>query len=140
LRRSRLPAVLGSIEGALLIDAIFSVRWRIHDLLKDEATSLDLYSERSAPQVIALVLIAVAAGVVVAIVLWRLRGRPSAGLAVGGVIVSLTCWIIEVISLHAVDALLYRTVHGVMRVSIVWIAASLMTGVGILMNMKQGAS
>ena len=130
--RGRLAAALAVFEAALFLDMAFNVRWQLHDLLENEAIARSLYGQRFGPQHVALSLIGCALAAGMGLALWRLRGRAGASLAVCGGILSLSCWCVEVISLHAVDAVLYRTVHGVMFVSLIWIVCSLMTGVGIL--------
>ncbi len=139
-RSRRLALTLLLVEAGLLVDAIFNLRWRFHDLLANKANALHVYGQRTAPQIIVLALIAGVVGVAAAIGLWHLRQRPGAAMAVAGVILSLGCWAFEVISLHAVDALLYRPIHGVMRVAMIWVLAALMTSFGILSDMKEQAS
>jgi len=61
-------------------------------------------------------------------------GRPGASLAVSGALLSLILWCIEVVSLHQVDHILYHSLGGLMAVSLLWILASLMTSIGILLD------
>jgi hypothetical protein len=56
--------------------------------------------------------------------------------AICGAILSLSCWCAEVISLHAVDAIFHATINGIMLVSLIWVAGSLMTGLGILWDLR----
>jgi len=127
-----LASVLAALEAALFLDMVFDGRWLLHDLLDSEAIASNLYAFRGGPQVAALGLLG---GVVVAGIVFtrrRLLGRTGAYLAVCGGILSLSCWCVEVISLHAVDAVLYHIVDEVKVVGFVWIACSLMTSAGIL--------
>jgi hypothetical protein len=48
-----------------------------------------------------------------------------------GLLLSLTCWCVEVISLHATDRILYHFAGGLMVVAFLWIVACIMTAVGI---------
>lgn len=134
--RRRLAAFLAVVDAMLLVDLAFNGRWLLHDWLENEAIAHGEYLQRFGPQVAALGFssFGLAAGIRLAIV--RFKGRPGAFLAVCGGIVSFWCWCIEVISEHKVDAVMYYQIKGVMLVSLIWIAASLMTGVGILWDMR----
>ena len=139
-RVDRLAATLTLVEAALFMDVVFSVRLQLHDLLENEAIRESLYDERLGPQLVALGLLCVTAALGVRFAVQRLRGRMSATAALCGAILSLSCWCAEVISWHATDAVLYRQVHGVMLVSLCWIAFSLITGLGILLDARLARS
>lgn len=130
--RRRLAAILTALEAALFLDSVCNGRWLLHNSLARLAMANHLYGERSGPQHIALDILGSAVAVGIGFALWLFRGRPGASLAATGGILSLGCWWVEVISLHAVDSLLYRRVDGVMLVRLVWAGCSLMMGVGIL--------
>jgi hypothetical protein len=51
---------------------------------------------------------------------------------VSGGILSLCCFVIEVISLHGLDSFLYQQVDGVILMRLLWAACSLVTGFGML--------
>jgi hypothetical protein len=53
------------------------------------------------------------------------------------VLLSLVLWCIEVVSLHAVDHVLYHLLGPWMLVSLVWVFAGLATSVGILIDARQ---
>jgi len=128
----RLAAVLTVLEAALLLDAVFNGGWRVHSFLDNEAIARNVYDQRFGPQHVALVFLAIAVAAGIGLTLRLFRGRPGASLAACGCILSLCFWCLEVVSLHAVDALLYRRVNGVMLVRLIWAACSLMTSLGIL--------
>jgi hypothetical protein len=52
-------------------------------------------------------------------------------------LLSLVLWCTEVISLHALDHVLYHLLGQWMLVSLVWVLAGLMTSVGILIDARQ---
>jgi len=131
----RLAAILAVLEAALFLDMAISGRWLLHDLLSDEAGARGLYAMRAGPQIAALSFLGACATVGMASALRRLRGRSGATLAACGGILSVWCWCVEVVSLHGVDRVLYQTVDGVMVVSLVWIACTLMTGVEVVWYM-----
>lgn len=70
-------------------------------------------------------------------VLRLFRGRYGAVLAVWGACLAIGLWLTEVISLHAVDHVLYSRLGSLLYVCCLWIAASLMTSVGILIDAWQ---
>jgi len=131
-RRGRLAAVLTVLEAGLVADMAFSFRSLLHDLLENEAIAKGLYAHRVGPQIAALGLLSAAAAAGMGLAFQRLRGRTGAIVAVCGAILSLSCWCVEVISLHATDTVFYYTVDGVMLISLCWVACALMTGLGIL--------
>jgi hypothetical protein len=139
-RLSRFAAVLTVLEVGLFLDMAFSVRWQLHDVLESEAIRENLYAQRVGPQLAALGLLGAAAAAGMGLAFQRLRGRTGATVAACGAILSLSCWCAEVISLHATDTVLYQTVDGVMLVSLCWIAFSLMTGLGILLDARAARS
>jgi hypothetical protein len=139
-RLGRLAAVLLVPEAGFFLDMVFSIRWQLHDLLQGEAVRENVYDQRIGPQVAALGLFGVTAAAVMGLAFQRLRGRTAATVAACGAILSLSCWCAEVISLHAVDAVFYSTVDGVMPVSLCWVACCLMTGLGILWDARAARS
>lgn len=134
--RSRLLALLTVFEGCLLIDIVFNVRWNLHQLFMDEATTLTLYASRRGPQAVVLVVLVGIFLFGLRVTLQRLRGRGGAILAVSGALLSLTIWCTEVISLHAVDHIMYHTLGKLMTVSFLWILACTMTSFGALIESK----
>jgi hypothetical protein len=135
-RRGRLAAFLSLLEAGLFLDMAFNGRWLLHDLLENEAIAENLYAQRVGLQLAALGLLGAATAAGIGLALFRLRGRVGASVAVCGVILSLSCWCSEVISLHAFDAVFHSMVNGILLVSLIWVACSLMTGLGILWDSR----
>jgi hypothetical protein len=133
-RTSRLAAVLTLIESALLLDMAFNWRWKLHQALMDFAMRKHEYSQRGLPQLIVVILL----GALLLfgwLVAWRsFRGRGTTLLAVSGALLSLVLWCIEVVSLHAVDHVLYYSLDGMMAVTLLWLLSCTMTSVGILLE------
>src|SRR3984885_11407160 len=134
---SQLAALLTAIEGALVLDMVFNWRWTIHQQLMDFAQRRNEYEIRRSPQLIAIAMLAVLLLVSLFAALRILRGRAGALLAVSGVLLSLVLWCTEVISLHALDHVLYHLLGQWMLVSLVWVFAGLMTSVGILIDARR---
>ena len=136
---SQLAALLTAIEGALVLDMVFNWRWMIHQQLMDLAQHRNEYEIRRSPQVITIAILAVLLLVGLLAALRFLRGRAGALLAVSGVLLSLVLWCTEVISLHAMDHVLYHPLGPWMIVCLVWVLAGLMTSVGILLDARQAS-
>ena len=134
---SQLAALLTAIEGALVLDMVFNWRWMIHQQLMNLAQSRNEYAIRRSPQLIAIAILAVLLLVGLLAALRVLRGRAGALLAVSGVLLSLVLWCTEIVSLHAMDHILYHSLGPWMAVSLVWVFAGLMTSVGILIDARQ---
>jgi len=130
-RLSRLAALLGLLHAVLLLDIAFDWRWRLYDWFKSEAVSYHWYEERHWPQVVMLALLAatLAAGVTAA--RRQLRSLPGAALAVEGTLISVGCWLMEIISLHATDSILYHHIGRLMIISFVWLLGCGMVTVGM---------
>lgn len=132
--KGRLALGLMGIEGVLLLDIAFNWRWMLHGLVGGYAQSHHEYEQRRLPQVIALVILAGILLIGLITVLRMFRKRVGALLAVSGALLSLVTWCVEVVSLHAVDHVLYHSIGSVMVVSALWILACVMTSVGILVD------
>jgi uncharacterized membrane protein len=112
---------------------VFDLRWRLHQFFVDFATQKHEYGLRKLPQEIVITLL-------VGLLLFSLlaarrlfRDAAGARLAASGVLLSVILWCVEVVSLHAVDHILYHLIGKWMVVTVLWILACLMTSIGILM-------
>jgi hypothetical protein len=131
-RSSRLAMMLAFFEFALLLDTATKARILLHDWVVRAAEGRNVYDERSPVQHLALFFLVVIGIGALAFVLRYFRDRPGATLAVSGAIFSASCWIMEIISLHAVDHVIYHTVYGIMFSGILRAIGVSMTGFGIL--------
>jgi len=116
---------------------VFNWRWMIHQQLMDLAQRWHDYDIRRSPQRIAIAILAALFLVGLIVTLRAFRGRAGALLAVSGVLLSLVLWCTEIVSLHAMDHILYHSLGPWMAVSLVWVFAGLMTSVGILIDARQ---
>jgi hypothetical protein len=132
MRVPRLASILCALDFALFVDITFDLRWKFYAWFKGAAIRHNLYSERSEPQVVALIALAVGLLVLAVRLSRRFASIRGAPLAVFGGLLSIGCWLAELISLHAVDAILYRYIGPLMVVCFVWILACAMTVRGIL--------
>ncbi len=121
----------------MVLDMVFNWRWMLHQQLMDLALRSNEYDLRRSPQRIAIVVLTLLLVLGVILALRVLRGRTGALLAVSGVLLSLVLWCTEVVSLHAVDHVLYHLLGPWMLVSLVWVCAGLATSVGILIDARQ---
>jgi hypothetical protein len=120
------------IEGVLLLDMAFDLRWMLHGVVGEIAQSHHEYDQRRGPQQIALVILTGLLLIGLVSILRTFRNRLGALLAVSGVLLSVISWCVEVVSLHAVDHILYHPLGPYMVISPVWILGCLMTSVGVL--------
>ncbi len=134
--RSRSLALLTVFEGCLLLDMVLNVRWNLHQFFMDEATTVTLYASRRGPQAVVLIALVGVFLFGLRVTSQRLRGRGGAILAVSGALLSLTLWCTEVVSLHAVNHIMYHTFGKLMTVSFLWILACTMTSIGVLVESK----
>jgi hypothetical protein len=131
-RISRLAALLGLIQAVSLLDIAFDWRWRLYDWLRSQAEAHHWYEQRHWPQVFVLATLGAALAAGMAAARRRFRSLPGAVLAVEGTLLSIGCWLVEVISLHATDSILYHHVGPLMIISFVWLLTCAMTIAGIL--------
>jgi hypothetical protein len=132
--RSRLVALLTVFEGCLLLDMVFNVRWNLHQFFMDKAQQAALYANRRGPQAVLLVVLIGIFLFGLRVTSQKLRGRGGALLAAFGALLSLVVWCTEVVSLHAVDHIMYHSVGKWMTVSFLWILACMMTSIGVLIE------
>jgi hypothetical protein len=134
---SRLAASLTAVESLLLIDMIVNARWMLHDMFATAAQRRHEYDLRHLPQSLAVAILLGTLFVGLIYLVHFYRARIWAVLAVSGALLSLIIWCIEVVSLHKVDVILYYPIGKLMAVSLIWVLASLLTSVGILIDARQ---
>ena len=134
--KSRLAALLTACDGLLLLDMVFNVRWILHQLFMDGATTMALYASRRGPQRLVLMALAGVFLLGLRVMSQKLRGRSGAILASSGALLSVSLWCTEVVSLHAVDHILYHSIGNLMTVSFLWILACMLTSIGVLVESK----
>lgn len=138
-RRQNWPVLvsLAVLQFALLVDMLFHVRWLVHNQLAGEFRAHHLYDGRVGPQHLALLLVAAAALVGIWMLLRSLRGRRGAQLASCGMILWISTWLAQVISLHSIDVFLHRSLAHVTVRDAAWIVSSLMISCGVLLDARR---
>lgn len=131
MRVPRLASILCAVDFALFVDITFDLRWKFYAWFKGAAIRHNVYSERSEPQLVALIALAVGLLLLAVRLCRRFASIRGAPLAVCGGLLSIGCWLTELISLHAMDAVLYRRTGALMVISFVWMLACAMTAGGI---------
>jgi hypothetical protein len=121
-------------EGFFFLDMIYEWRWLLHDSLQWSFMVRGLYGQRHWFQIACLVLLGVLLVFGFRAVMRKLRGCAGARLAAGGLLLSVGCWCVEVISLHATDHVLYSVDSGLMTVAYLWILGTLLVVVGMVMD------
>jgi hypothetical protein len=69
----------------------------------------------------------------------RYRGRTGVLLAASGAGMSITLWLVEIISMHEIDAALYHQVSDVMVIALLWVLACGLTLLGAGIEARRAA-
>jgi hypothetical protein len=133
-KTARFAAFLTIAEVALLFDIIFDWRWALHSFMLRQSMERNIYVYRRVPQTIILFILTAVVLFGFGFIKRQLHGRNGALIATWGLLLSISCWCVEIISLHATDLILYHFAGGVMIVAFLWIVACIMTAVGIQLD------
>ena len=110
-------ATLAAVHAALWLDILLNTRHRLHDLVNAGLRTLGLYESRVWLQ--AALLFALAA---VAVIAWRARRR--AGVAVTATAVLIALLLVEAISWHESDRVLYSYLGPLLLIAYAWIVCT----------------
>ena len=110
-------AVLAAVHAALWLDILLNTRHRVHDVVNAALRALGLYESRVWLQ--AALLLALAA---VAVFAWRARRR--AGVAVVATAMLIALMLVEAISWHESDRLLYTYFGPLLLIAYAWLACA----------------
>ncbi len=110
-------AVLAVVHAALWLDILLNTRHRVHDVVNAALVALGFYESRVWLQ--AALLLALAA---VAVVAWRARRRASMAVVATAVLVALL--LVEAISWHESDRVLYTHLGPLLLVAYAWLACA----------------
>lgn len=117
---------ISTLQFVFFLEIWFSTRHAAHDLVNALLQATDLYAGRSAIQMVIL-FATVLTGMVVGGVMWRshwwsrqTNTRAKLALVCTGAVLLL--FLIETISLHAIDRVLYRPVGPVLLIAYAWAA------------------
>ncbi len=110
-------ALLVAVHAMLWLDILLNTRHRLHDAINGVLRALGLYESRAVVQIALLLLLAL-----LVVLAWRRRRR--AGLAVGATSLLLSLLLIEAISWHESDRLLYTHLGPLLLVAYGWIAGA----------------
>jgi hypothetical protein len=108
---------LAVVHAALWLDILLNTRHRVHDIVNAALRAMGLYESRVWLQ--AALLLALAAGVVIA---WRARRR--AGVAVLATAVLIALMLVEAISWHESDRVLYTHLGPLLLIAYAWLACA----------------
>ena len=110
-------AALGAVHATLWLDILLNTRHRLHDVVNAGLRALGLYESRVWLQAALLLGLAV-----VAVLAWRARRR--AGVAVGATMVLIALVLVEAISWHESDRVLYSTLGPLLLIAYAWLACA----------------
>jgi hypothetical protein len=136
---ARLALLLAMIEFVLALDMVFEWRLALHSFCGNLFMKYNLYDRRRPIQ--AVLLFAVGAVLLFAAsrVFRRYHGRTGVLLAASGVALSITLWLVEIISMHEIDAALYYQVSDVMVIALLWVLACGVTLLGVGIEARRAA-
>jgi hypothetical protein len=117
---------LAIFYAVLVLEAILSNRHLLTNLFRVILRQLDFYRSKEAIQIAMLACVAISfAFIVFALMrIWRSNQFPERVASLASAMLS-GVFIIEIVSLHATDAILYRPVMGVLFIGYLWAACSL---------------
>jgi hypothetical protein len=116
---------------------IYGRFWVITEELASEFLVHHFYNRRVGPQHLALFLVAAMASTGIWLLLKSLQGRRGAQLASCGMILWISTWLAEVISLHSIDVFLHKSLAHVTVRDAVWIVSSIMISYGVLLDVRR---
>lgn len=131
---------LAVIYLALAVEMVVETRHELRLLVNDLMQQGGLYSARGEYQLIIAGLVTI----VVLLTIYQLlrsglwKQSSSAGKrAWTATIVLLLLFAVEFLSVHAIDALLYQTIGGLMRIAWFWLALAGITGISAIMHARR---
>lgn len=135
-RDMRLWALLAAVNFLFFIEIFAGFRHRIHDFADGLLMARGLYDERRAPQEMIVMSVGAIAFLFVLLPLLLRRFSTTARLAASVTIAVSALFAIEVVSLHAIDAVLYRWIGPVYLIGWMWAVAA----IAICLAASQAAS
>jgi hypothetical protein len=118
---------LALINGVFLIEVFFGFRHRIHDMANSILTAQGTYGDRASLQRILILVVALLAFALACCVVWPRFTNVGSKLAASTGIAILALFAIETVSLHSLDAVLYRPIGPALLVGWIWIIACTLT-------------
>jgi hypothetical protein len=123
--------ILASLNALLIVEIVAGWRYRVHDLADVLLLNRGLYESRQ-PWQMAMIAVALvvllAAGLSVRV---RIHSAALAS-AVTGLCFAISIFVIEAISLHAVDAVLHHSLGPLKVIAFFWLTACAWTGLAAL--------
>ena len=132
--RRRGWTVLAVIYALLTVEIIASTRHQLDRLIVAWLKAHHLYPERRPAQAAAILLLLVL-GLLAARYVLRLAPAGRLKIATAATAAVVTLFVVESVSLHALDAILYRPVGPIMLIGWLWLACGLTT-VGAALSPK----
>lgn len=128
--------LIAAVYALLSVEILASTRHWLGIALRDWLRAAHVYPERRPVQA-ALVLVVIAVVLVAAFTL--VRRAPTRGLAVayGATTAALGIFIVETVSLHAVDGVVYAPVGPILLIGWLWLACGWLTTIAALWSVRR---
>lgn len=128
-------AAIAVLHTLLAVEIFAEMRHRLHRAIDDWLIAASVYSERRPAQV-ALLLVVVVLAALATRRIARLESTRRLAIARGATAALVTLFIVETISLHAVDAVLYRPAGPVLLIAWLWLACGWTTAAAAISRSK----
>ena len=113
----------GAVYGVLAVDVAIGLRHQLQGVVRSLAMDQGLYDIRRSYQPILIIGILLAS-VLIFYWMWRSQRRadPIFGVYVSFMLIT-ALFLVEIVSVHAVDAMLYRPVGSILMIGLLWTIA-----------------
>jgi hypothetical protein len=119
-------ALIGAIDALLTIEILASMRHRLGIVLREWLRASHLFPERRPVQA-ALILVILAIALLAAFALVRRMPTRTLAMAAGATAAALGIFIVETVSLHAVDGVVYAPAGPILLIGWLWLACGWLT-------------
>ncbi len=129
---------LAAANAVFALEVLLGLRYLLHDGVNDILRALGLYASRASLQVVLLLLLvglAMACGMAIS----RSRGIANRAVTVAliGAAVEAAVFLVETVSLHGVDAVMYASAGPVKVIGILWLIASSLVIFGAWLRVRR---
>lgn len=126
--------MLAALHGLMFLEVLFGLRHRIHAMGSRELMAGNIYAERNGLQIALLAALLIGALAILWIAGRQKRAAARIGILSSGALAAI--FVVEAISLHAIDALLYRQTGPLMVIAFAWVGLCTITAIAALADRR----